>query len=185
MGFFMGKRYKSGWHVGFGRNGFYVAKEDPDGSYFGWSADSQGTQKQVEPMTPRERAVVAGIILIVAGLMWWGLSAWDAQIKADQQAKAQEKLTAALTEQLQAIDVMKYHSALDIVLTPRENGRMDADIRYTLVPGKDGEDYLIYASAMLRQVDSELLDQLASVTLEAWEPIPGSDSYREWSVKIK
>ena len=182
MGFFLGKRTGNGWHVGYGSNGMHVGKSTPGGWYFGWSG---GKRAKGAPMTPRERAVVAGIILIVAGLMWWGLSAWDAQIKADQQAKAQAKLTAALTEQLQAIDVMKYHSALDIVLTPRENGRMDADIRYTLVPGKDGEDYLIYASAMLRQVDSELLDQLASVTLEAWEPIPGSDSYREWSVKIK
>lgn len=182
MGFFLGKRTGNGWHVGYGSNGMHVGKSTPGGWYFGWSG---GKRAKGAPMTPRERAVVAGIILIVAGLMWWGLSAWDAQIKADQQAKAQAKLTAALTEQLQAIDVMKYHSALDIVLTPRENGRMDADIRYTLVPGKDGEDYLIYASAMLRQVDSELLDQLASVTLEAREPIPGSDSYREWTVKIK
>ena len=106
MGFFLGKRTGNGWHVGYGSNGMHVGKSTPGGWYFGWSG---GKRAKGAPMTPRERAVVAGIILIVAGLMWWGLSAWDAQIKADQQAKAQAKLTAALTEQLQAIDVMKYH----------------------------------------------------------------------------
>lgn len=182
MGFFLGKRTGNGWHVGYGSNGMHVGKSTPGGWYFGWSG---GKRAKGAPLTARERAVVAGFILLVAGLLWWGLSAWEAQIKADQQAQAQEKLTAALIEQINEIDVMKYHTALDIALNSREDGLMDADICFTLTPGKDGKGYLTYASAVLRQVDPELLDQLASVTLEAREPIPGTDTYQEWDLTVK
>lgn len=185
MGFFLGKRSKNGWHVGFGSNGFYVAKTAPDGSYFGWSAGGKGKQEKSKPMTARQRAVVAGMILMAAALVWWGLSAWEAQVKADQQAQAQEKLTAALTEQINEIDVMKYHTALDIALNPREDGLMDADFRFTIGPDRNVETYLNYASVLLKRVDPDLLEHLASVTLEVWEPVSGSASQREWTLTEK
>lgn len=178
MGFFLGKRTGNGWHVGYGSNGMHVGKSTPGGWYFGWSG---GKRAKGAPMTPRERAVVAGFILLAAALVWWGLSAWEAQVKADQQAQAQEKLTAALIEQINEIDVMKYHTALDIALNSREDGLMDADLRFTIGPDMNVETYLNYASVLLKRVDPELLDQLASVTLEAREPISGTEACREWT----
>ena len=182
MGFFLGKRTGNGWHVGYGSNGMHVGKSTPGGWYFGWSG---GKRAKGAPMTARERAVVAGFILLVAGLLWWGLSAWEAQIKADQQAQAQEQLTAALEAQIQEIDIMKSHTALDLSLTPREDGRMDADIRFTLVPDMNAETYLNYASVLLQRVDPDLLEHLALVTLEAQEPVSGAEAQREWDLTAK
>lgn len=179
MGFFLGKRTGNGWHVGYGSNGMHVGKSTPGGWYFGWSGG--GKRAKGAPLTARERAVVAGFILLAAALVWWGLSAWEAQVKADQQAQAQEKLTAALIEQINEIDVMKYHTALDIALNSREDGLMDADLRFTIGPDRNVETYLNYASVLLKLVDPELLDQLASVTLEAREPISGTEACREWT----
>ena len=74
MGFFLGKRTGNGWHVGYGSNGMHVGKSTPGGWYFGWSGG--GKRAKGAPLTARERAVVAGFILLAAALVWWGLSAW-------------------------------------------------------------------------------------------------------------
>lgn len=58
---------------------------------------------------------------------------------------------------------------------------MDADLRFTIGPDMNVETYLNYASVLLKRVDPELLDQLASVTLEAREPISGTEACREWT----
>lgn len=71
MGFFLGKRTGNGWHVGYGSNGMHVGKSTPGGWYFGWSGG--GKRAKGAPLTARERAVVAGFILLAAALVWWGL----------------------------------------------------------------------------------------------------------------
>ena len=181
MGFFLGKRFKDGWHVGYGNNGMHVGKSTPGGWYFGWFGG--GKRAKGAPMTARERAVLAGFILLVAGLLWWGLSAWEAQIKADQQAQAQEELAASVIAQWEEIDPLHSHSDMEVALTPREDGRMDAAITFTLIPGTGHAGYLDYALSVLETIDPDTLAQLGTVTLEARERAPGVESEARWTLE--